>query len=81
MITGEKKKKLRLNLSESDEDIPPRKQKSHTLSSDNDVESYDTSRRCGKEPASGRHFKKKGMPHEKIPSLPKRLPHKRKGVV
>ena len=81
LITGKKKKKLRLNISESDEDIPPRKQKSHTLSSDSDVESYDTSSRCGKEPASGRPYKKKGMPHEKISSLPKRIPDEQKGIV
>ena len=81
LITGKKKKKLRLNISESDEDIPPRKQKSHTLSSDSDVESYDTSSSCDKEPLSWRPYKKKGMPHKKIPSLSKRIPDEQKGIV
>ena len=65
VFTGEKQKRLMSYISESDKDIPPRKQKYHTLSSDSDSESYDTSSRCGKEPASGRAYKKKKMFHIK----------------
>ena len=66
MSSQEKKqKRLRSHISESDKDIPPRKQKYHTLSSDSDSESYDTSSKCGKESASGRPYKKKEMFHIK----------------
>ena len=43
--------------------------------------SYDISSRFGKEPSSGRPYKKKGMPHKKIPSLSKRIPDEQKGIV
>ena len=72
---------MRLYISESDEDIPSRKQKCHTSSSDSDLVSFDTSSSFDKEPSSGRPYKKKGMPHKKIPSLPKTIPHKQKGIV
>ena len=42
------------------------KQKSHILSTDSDLESSDTSSNCGKEPASGRPFKKKGNDLQKV---------------
>ena len=74
MITGYTRKRLRSYLSESDEDISSKKQTCHSLSSDSDSESYDTSTRYSKEPV--RHCKKKGMSHDK-----KRIQQKHKGIV
>ena len=81
------RKKLRLeelhsDQSESDEDISCSKQRSHYVSSDNDLESYDISSRCGKEPVYERPYKKKRISHKVTPSLPSiRIPKEHKSIV
>ena len=63
------------------EDIPLSKRRSHYVSSDSDLESYDVSRGRGKEPASGKLYKKKGISHKITHSLPKRILQEYKGIV
>ena len=68
--------------SESDKDISPTKQRPHFLLSDNDLESYDdTSSRYDKEPPSGKSSMKTGISHKRMPSVPKIVPQKHKGIV
>ena len=62
LIIGKKPK--RLNIS----DVPPRKENSHYVSSDSDLESYDVSSGCDKEPVSGRPCKKEGISYKMTPS-------------
>ena len=63
------------------EDIPLSKQRSYYVSSDSDLESYDISSRRGKEPASGRRYKKKGISHKMTPSFSTRISQEYKGIV
>ena len=51
-----KQKRPRLNVSDSDEDIPRRKQRSHIAFSDNDFESYDISSEHSRDPACRRLY-------------------------
>ena len=78
-VTGKKQKRLRLNVSESDNDKPSKKRTRHYDLSDSDLESYDVSSRSSKEPASRRLYKKKGMSPKMTSSLSKRI-HERKGI-
>ena len=70
-----------MNVSESDEDISSMKRIPPYISSDSDLESYDVSSGRGKEPASGRPYKKKGISHKMTSSLHKRIPQKYKDIV
>ena len=79
-ITGKTQKRLILKVSESDEDILSRKKRSHIVSSDSDLESYDVSSEYSKESASRRPHKK-GISQKMILSLPKIMPQEHKGIV
>ena len=66
---------------ESDEETPPRKQRSYHHSPDSDLESYDVSSRCDIKTASGRPFMKKRISYKRIPLLPKIIPQEHEGIV
>ena len=55
--------------SESEEDIPLSKERSHCVSSESDLESYDISSRRGKEPVNKRPYKKKRTFYKITPLL------------
>ena len=64
----------------SDEDISSMKRIHPYISSDSDLESDDVSSGRGKEPASGRPYKKKGISHKMTPSLLKSIPQEYKSI-
>ena len=80
-VIGEKRQRSESNDSDqSDEDLLPQKQKvSKKRKSFESVPSYDISIGCGKEPASGKTYRKKGIPSECKSSLPIKRQRTHKG--
>ena len=66
---------------ESDEEIPPRKQRFYHVSPESDSESYDVSSRYDIKTASGRLCMKKRISYKRIPLLPKIVPQEHEGIV